>query len=108
VVGVGIKILGFFASTAGGVGVERKEGKQALVDTLETFLKDLESTLPILEKYDDADKRESKLTFQVKVSLQACHEWAQLIENKKDTKDLPKVIERHAEELKKGYLQRNS
>jgi len=102
VVGVGIKILGFFATTAGGVGVERKEGKQALVDTLETFLKDLESTLPILEKYDDADKRESRLTFQVKVSLQACHEWAQLIENKKDTKDLPKVIERHAEELKKA------
>jgi len=102
VVGAGIRFIGWFATQAGSSGVERREAKQKLVDTLENFLKDLESTLPILEKYNDEDKRESKLTFQVKISLQACHEWSQLIELKKETKDLPKVIEAHAEELKKA------
>jgi len=102
VVGAGIRFIGLFATQAGSSGVERREAKQKLVDTLENFLKDLESTLPILEKYNDEDKRESKLTFQVKISLQACHEWAQLIENKKPTTDLPKVIEAHAEGLKKA------
>jgi len=100
VVGVGLKIVGFFAAKAGAAGVDKKQGSQDLRDTLEGFLKDLEYTLPVLEKYDEEDKRESKLTFQVKVSLQACHEWAQLIENKKETKDLNVVIKKHAEELK--------
>jgi len=107
VVGVGLKIVGFFAAKAGTAGVDKKQGQQELRDTLEGFLKDLESTLPVLEKYDEESKRESKLTFQVKVSLQACHEWAQLIENKKETKDLAPTIKKHAEELKNAISREN-
>jgi len=92
----GDKGLGFFGSfIKGGKDTEQKE----LLATLENFLRLLEKTATILEKYTDEQKNQSPLTAEVKQNMQACYEWATLIEKKTPPEDLLKKLKLKADSL---------
>jgi len=59
---------------------DRKKVEQFRIE-LEHFKRDLENTLEILEKYSDENKRESRLTFEVKVFMRTFYDWIDMLNN---------------------------
>lgn len=88
-------LLAFAASK--GNSKPRKEKK--ILVTLESFLSDLDKTYQTLIKYSEEDRKDSRLTLEVKVSLTSCCAWAELIEQKKIPPNLVETIEQRAKSL---------
>jgi len=88
IVGTPMRILGSLANWCGGKNTSANaEERKQIVISLENLLGDLEKTYQTLNKYADEDKKDSRLTFEVKVALKACADWAELIDNKKSVWD---------------------
>jgi len=100
IAGGAVKCLGLFAAYFGTRGVTMDEEKKLCVTTLEYLLQDLNATYDTLLKYCDEDRKVSNLTLSVKVMLTACHEWSQMIENRRVPRDLSKSIAEKREVLK--------
>jgi len=99
IVGGPVRVLGIFAGYAGTRGQEQAAEMKQILGSLENLFTDLERTYETLQKYDD-DRKNSRLTLEVKISLKSCVEWSEMIEKKKVPKDLLKTIEKRVESLK--------
>jgi hypothetical protein len=100
IVGGPVRVLGIFAGYAGSKGQEKAAEMKQILAQLENLFTDLEKTYETLQKYDDGDRKDSRLTLEVKISLKSCVEWSEMIEKKKVPQDLLKTLEKRVESLK--------
>jgi hypothetical protein len=99
-VGGPIKILGVFAAFVGARGSQQATDLKETKINLESLLGDLEKTFLTLSKYSDEDRKDSRLTLEVKISLTSCVTWAENINSRKIPPDLNASIKRRVESLK--------
>jgi len=107
--GLGFVLKGFVDVPTGGIRIlavvgkfwgsqKSDEIKKALI-SLESLLNDLEKTYGTLTQYTDEDRRDSRLTLEVKVALKSCSDWADQIEGKRISSSLFADIESKSKSL---------
>jgi hypothetical protein len=104
-VGGPLRVLGVFASFCGSKASQQAEERKKLVGVLENFLSDLEKTFVTLSKYDDDDRKNSRLTLEVKISLTSCITWTEMIEKKKEPRELLETINKRVASLQMAISQ---
>jgi len=94
IVGTPLRVLAGWCS-----GSSTQDDKKKIALALENLLGDLDKTYATLNKYSDEDKKDSRLSFEVKVAMKSCSDWAEMIEKKKSTTGLLDAIEAREKSL---------